>query len=70
MITSSQTFGMFYMLIVRGILKAESFAIINYCKIYFCDWGIKENAFCGINFCDLGILCKKNAEVIFAIAMF
>ena len=43
----------------RGTLRAETFAIKGYCRIYFCNWGMKKDVFCGINFCHVGMLWKK-----------
>ena len=38
------------------ILWAESFAIINYCRVYFSDWDMRKKVFCGIYFCDPNVL--------------
>ena len=42
-----------------AILRAETFAIINYCPICFCDWNMKKKVFYRIKFYDLRILWKK-----------
>ena len=43
----------------RGTLRAETFVVKGYCRIYFYNWGIKKYVFCGINFCDVEILREK-----------
>ena len=52
----------------RGTLSAETFAIKNYCGIYFCNWGMKKYVFelvelifwkkCRIDFCDPNVSTK------------
>ena len=52
-------FFFFFFFFFWVTLRAENFASITYCAIYFCDWGMKRDVFCRINFCSLDILWKK-----------
>ena len=50
-------------------LRAEIFAIINYCGIYFCAGSTKKMYFTELIFA-IDAYYGKNAEFIFAIPMF
>ena len=65
--------GIFLVFLGYSTLRAEIFTIINYCGIYFCDWGMTKKMYfaelvfaismsygkkSGIYFCDANALTK------------